>query len=90
MTAAPGPAWTSTYPRRRPWEHVDVLHTIVEGEPGIFPEPVARVMRKIGGWFDRRRPQGPAGDTTPAEHDAPSHRPGGDEGPPDDRSDGAR
>jgi hypothetical protein len=33
-----------------------VLRTIVEGEPGIFPEPVARVMRTIGGWFDRRKP----------------------------------
>jgi hypothetical protein len=32
-----------------------VLRTIVEGEPGIFPDPVARVMRTIGGWFDRRR-----------------------------------
>ena len=28
-----------------------MLHTIVEGDPGIFPDPVARVMRKIGGWF---------------------------------------
>ena len=33
-----------------------MLRTIVEGEPGIFPEPVARVMRTIGGWFDRRKP----------------------------------
>jgi hypothetical protein len=31
------------------------LHAIVEGEPGIFPAPVARVMQKIGGFFDRRR-----------------------------------
>jgi hypothetical protein len=30
---------------------------VVEGEPGIFPEPVARVMRSIGGLFggSRRR-----------------------------------
>jgi hypothetical protein len=33
-----------------------VLHTIVEGEPGIFPEPVARIMRTIGGWFGRKEP----------------------------------
>jgi hypothetical protein len=32
-----------------------VLRTIVEGEPGIFPEPVARLMRGIGGLF-RRKP----------------------------------
>ena len=30
---------------------------VVEGEPGIFPEPVARFMRSIGGLFggSRRR-----------------------------------
>jgi hypothetical protein len=33
-----------------------VLRTIVEGEPGIFPDPVARIMRGIGGLF-RRRPE---------------------------------
>jgi hypothetical protein len=29
-------------------------HAIVEGEPGIFPAPVASLMRKIGGFFDRK------------------------------------
>jgi hypothetical protein len=43
-----------------------VLRTIVEGEPGIFPEPVARVMRTIGGWFDRRKP---AEEPRPADGD---------------------
>jgi hypothetical protein len=28
---------------------------IVEGEPGIFPDPVARVLRAIGGLFGGRR-----------------------------------
>lgn len=28
-------------------------HGIVEGEPGIFPEPVARLMRGIGRIFSR-------------------------------------
>jgi hypothetical protein len=28
---------------------------VVEGEPGIFPEPVARVMRSIGGLFGASR-----------------------------------
>jgi hypothetical protein len=39
------------------WEDRAVLRTIVEGEPGIFPEPVARLMRGIGGLF-RRKPTG--------------------------------
>ena len=26
-------------------------HNIVEGEPGIFPEPITRFMRKIGELF---------------------------------------
>ena len=34
-----------------------MLRTIVEGEPGAFPEPVARLMRGIGGLF-RRKPTG--------------------------------
>jgi hypothetical protein len=41
-----------------------VIRTIVEGEPGMFPEPVARIMRGIGGLF-RRKPQ-PA-DTAPTD-----------------------
>jgi hypothetical protein len=64
-----------------------VLRTIVEGEPGIFPEPVARIMRSIGGLF-RRTPPG-TGSTTEdatgaAEPDAApdrdSGRPGGGPG----------
>lgn len=31
-------------------------HAIVEGEPGIFPAPVARVLRALGGLGRRRRP----------------------------------
>lgn len=66
---------------------VGVLHTIVEGEPGIFPDPVARVMRRIGGWFDRRRTAEPTGAGEPcapatapaADDDAPP--PGGRPGP---------
>jgi hypothetical protein len=38
-----------------PCEDRAVLRTIVEGEPGVFPEPVARIMRGIGGLF-RRKP----------------------------------
>jgi hypothetical protein len=45
-----------------------VLHAIVEGEPGIFPDPVARVMRAIGGWFGRRR--GPDNDARRDADDA--------------------
>ena len=37
---------------------------VVEGEPGIFPEPVARVLRKIGGLFGgNRRNTGETRDT---------------------------
>ena len=28
---------------------------VVEGEPGMFPDPVARVLRKIGGLFGGKR-----------------------------------
>jgi hypothetical protein len=33
-----------------------VRRHIVEGEPGIFPSPVARVLQGIGGLFRRRPP----------------------------------
>lgn len=67
-----------------------MLHTIVEGEPGIFPEPVARLMRTIGGWFDRRKPAEPPGPAEPPEPagpgaDAPPVA--GDEGSPPDGDD---
>ena len=41
-----------------------MIRTIVEGEPGIFPDPVARIMRGIGGLF-RRKP--PPSDTAPTD-----------------------
>ena len=51
---------------------------IVEGEPGIFPDPIARVFRAIGGLFGGRRrgrpsaaepeaPPPPADETGPAD-----------------------
>jgi len=41
-------------------------HGIVEGEPGIFPDPIARLMRGIGRIFDRgRRDDGPRPDAAP-------------------------
>ncbi|HET9610934.1 MAG TPA: hypothetical protein VFP06_15090 [Acidimicrobiales bacterium] len=52
-----------------------MLRTIVEGEPGIFPDPVARLMRTIGGWFDRRKR---------ADEDAPPATGGEDRTPADD------
>ncbi len=36
------------------WDHRDVRRHIVEGEPGIFPSPVARVLQGIGGLFRRK------------------------------------
>ena len=50
-----------------------MIRTIVEGEPGIFPEPVARIMRSIGGLFGRKASSDPAAPDAPA--------------PPDDRAD---
>ena len=50
-----------------------MIRTIVEGEPGMFPEPVARIMRGIGGLF-RRKPQ-PA-DTPPTDPPPSDDRPG--------------
>ena len=60
-----------------------VLRTIVEGEPGIFPDPVARLMRGIGGLFRRRprpdaAPDAPAGQPTDQLPDAPAGPPSGD------------
>ncbi|HET8621215.1 MAG TPA: hypothetical protein VFM27_19745 [Acidimicrobiales bacterium] len=46
---------------------------IVEGEPGIFPWPVARVLQGIGGLF-RRRP--------PVEAEPPAPAPADEDDPP--------
>lgn len=40
-------------------------HGVVEGEPGIFPAPVAKVMRTIGGLFGRKRHDPPAAPADP-------------------------
>jgi hypothetical protein len=58
-----------------------VIRTIVEGEPGMFPEPVARIMRGIGGLF-RRNPH-PA--DTPPTDPPPSDTAPTDPPPSDDR-----
>jgi hypothetical protein len=60
-----------------------VLRHIVEGEPGIFPEPVARIMRGIGGLF-QRKPKAEADQPAP-ETPAPADPPD-----PDDQSGAAR
>jgi hypothetical protein len=51
---------------------------IVEGEPGIFPDPIARVFRAIGGLFGGRRKDAPA-----AEPEAPPP-PADETGPADE------
>ena len=33
----------------------DVRFGIVEGEPGIFPDPIARLFRLLGSGFRRKR-----------------------------------
>ena len=60
---------------------------VVEGEPGIFPEPVARFMRSIGGLFGggkRRRPdegQAPAAEAGASGEPADPDTPGADDKP---------
>lgn len=67
-----------------------MLRTIVEGEPGIFPDPVARLMRTIGGWFDRRKPAD-AGPQDAGPQDAEPQDPGPqDAGAPDAEPQDAR
>jgi hypothetical protein len=61
---------------------------VVEGEPGIFPEPITRFMRKIGGLFGGGKPRQTADDPSttsdpvtgaePADADPP--------GPDDDKA----
>ncbi|HET6835446.1 MAG TPA: hypothetical protein VFH30_16390 [Acidimicrobiales bacterium] len=38
---------------------------VVEGEPGIFPEPITRFMRTIGGLFGGGKPRQAAEDQSP-------------------------
>jgi hypothetical protein len=45
-------------------------HGVVEGEPGVFPAPVAKVMRSIGGLFGRKKHNPEA--TSPPPDDIPS------------------
>ncbi|MGH9229544.1 MAG: hypothetical protein ACRD07_12615 [Acidimicrobiales bacterium] len=54
---------------------------VVEGEPGIFPEPITRFMRKVGGLFGGGKPRQtaegqpsssePVAGTEPTDADAP-------------------
>jgi hypothetical protein len=50
-------------------------HGVVEGEPGIFPAPVARVLRTIGGLFSRSKghpdPAAAPASGAPAGEDTP-------------------
>ena len=63
-----------------------MIRTIVEGEPGIFPDPVARIMRGIGGLFRRKPSSDAAAPEAPTTaHPPPDH--GAGRG--DDDGDGA-
>lgn len=64
-----------------------MLRHVVEGEPGIFPAPVARIMRGIGGLFRRKpEPERESEPAEPAEPAGPADAPPG----PDDQSGAAR
>jgi hypothetical protein len=61
-----------------------VIRTIVEGEPGVFPDPVARIMRGIGGLFRRKPQPADAAPTEPPPSDAaPPEPPPSDAAPPE-------
>ncbi len=49
-----------------------VRHNIVEGEPGIFPDPVARILRIPSRWFARRRSRERPDQPAEAAPDAPA------------------
>jgi hypothetical protein len=57
------------------WDHQGVRHGIVQGEPGIFPEPVTRVLRAVGRLFGRRDDPGPPPQTPPSRADGPAEGP---------------
>lgn len=42
-------------------------HGVVEGEPGVFPAPVAKIMRTIGGIFSRKKPTPDATSSSPPD-----------------------
>jgi hypothetical protein len=44
---------------------------IVEGEPGIFPDPIARVMRALVRLFQRKRADAPSKVEPPPEDELP-------------------
>jgi hypothetical protein len=44
--------------------------SVVEGEPGIFPDPVARVLRALGRLFSRHDRSEPADEDEPPKGSA--------------------
>jgi len=59
---------------------------VVEGEPGIFPEPITRFMRTIGGLFGAGKPRKSAEDQSSTPDSATSEPKGTDaDGTEDDK-----
>jgi hypothetical protein len=50
---------------------------VVEGEPGIFPEPITRFMRTIGGLFGGGKPRKSAEDQSSTPDSAATSEPKG-------------
>jgi hypothetical protein len=48
---------------------------IVEGEPGIFPDPIARLLRVIGRIFTPRRKEAETSTRNVEADEPPTHRP---------------
>ena len=56
-------------------------NSIVEGEPGIFPDPIARVFVAVSRWVRRRAGKEPAPPVAQTEEPSSHHPP--PEHPPD-------
>ena len=54
---------------------------VVEGEPGIFPEPIARIMRGIGARQRRDEDHASTAETRPSSEPADADTPGPDDKP---------
>jgi hypothetical protein len=55
-----------------------MLCMVVEGEPGIFPQPIAGVLRRVGRWAERavtRKPREEREAPPPPPTDVPTEDP---------------
>jgi hypothetical protein len=70
------------------WES-DLVFGIVEGEPGIFPDPIARLLRLLRSPLRHRRASSPPAPGTAPSVEPPAVEPPDGEPPEPDGADGA-